>query len=75
MATIPRGEMMEISRKYMLTYFKESKRDGWEESRPEQLRSQDDYYLVFMRDRFRPHSEQLATETDNLIQIDLTLTI
>jgi len=39
------------------------------------LRSLDDYYLVFMRDRFRPHSEQLDTDTDNLIQIDLTLTI
>lgn len=65
--------MLEITRKYMTTYFKESKRqDDWEEARPEALRSLDDYYLVLMKDRFRPHSDQFTTETDNLIQIEVS---
>lgn len=71
-----RSDLIQISRKYMLTYFKDSKmQDGWEDYRPEQPRFIDDYYLLFMHDHFRPYSSKLGIENDNLIQIDVLIKV
>jgi hypothetical protein len=37
----------------------------------DQPRFHEDYYLIFMKDKFRPHSKKLVTETENLLQIDV----